>query len=141
MPLVSILYAVSSDLIKLSPNLKKLYVILSLRLYVMRQMLYLHRHNTYKSNVLLFCSCLPVRLPTVKNQLSFNINILWFWNMEVKSGQVMVVYTSLKHVALIESYLLKRNSISQIIKKCVSSISAGFTVVASELWCSILYYE
>lgn len=29
----------------------------------------------------------------------------------------MEVYTTLKHVALVESYLLKRNSISQIIKK------------------------
>lgn len=83
----------------------------------MRQMFYRHRHNAYKSNVLLFCSCLPVRLPTVKNQLSHNINIFWFWNMEVKTGQVMVVYTTLKHVAFIESYFLKRNSISQIIKK------------------------
>lgn len=61
--------------------------------------------------------------------------------MEVKNGQVMVVYATLKHVALIESYLLKRNSISQSIKKGVSSISAGFTVVASKLLCSILYYE
>lgn len=61
--------------------------------------------------------------------------------MKVTNGQVMVVYTKLKHVALIESYLLKRNSISQIIKKGVSSISAGFNVVASKSLCSILYYE
>lgn len=89
----------------------------------------------------MFCSCLPVRLPTVNNQLSFNTNIFWFWNIYVKTGQVMEVYTTLKHVALIESYLLKKIQLVRLSKKGVSSISAAFTVVASELMCSILYYE